>query len=274
MPNTKQTFASKISQKIQNRFGISYKASLLLAMGLNLTMGIGWTIASILGGSSFLIAEASDSFGDAISYGLSVFASKESNKVKTVVTFIKAGITFALSSIALIFSITRFALTWAVNPVLGIALSGAGIGINSLCAYLLGKEDKKENLDSIEKGEEKLKKANWIHTISDLSAGFVGMFFSILDLVGVPGADLTGGVIGATIGFYSAKDIFKEANELRKLTKEEGINNGTQITNDIEIQCNLCDLKSQEMERNLTQEKSIPLKIFLSNEAKVQITRL
>jgi Co/Zn/Cd efflux system component len=209
----KDNFLSKIPQK----------AKLIMSMVLNLCMGVGWATAALAGGgSSSLLPEATDSIADAFSYAISLAVNDKNNKAKAIAVFCKALISFVFSIASVAFAFVRFGLKWAANPTIGLALSGVGILINGVCALLMKpQKNERSDLNSEDRGQQILQDATWLHTIGDLKAGALAMFFSILDLVKVPGADLAGGTVGGYIGFTTSLEIFKEAIELWKLHKKE-----------------------------------------------------
>lgn len=265
-----KTYATGIADKISKKLNLSERSKLLTCAALNFGMGIGWTLAAILGGSSFLVSEASDSIGDGISYLISLYAKNKSKKTKAVAIYTKAAISTVFSVSAIAFSFVRFALKWAVNPILGIALSGGGMAINGLCAVILkpphdhnhGHKHEDHTHDAHkhdDKGAKVLNKTNWKHTISDLKMGAVGIGFSLLDLIGLPGADLVGGVLGGVVGLKTSFSMFKDGKKLWKEHKEDKAKSHLQAK-EIKLGLNSternADLKPKTLERFKIEETS------------------
>ena len=202
------------------RHNLSYRAKLGIAIALNLGMGVGWAVAAALGGSSFLVAEAADSFGDAVSYGLSIFGEQKSPRIQGAINILKGSIGVLFGGAAIALGLVRFALKWAINPALGVGLAAAGLAINGACAYLLRNGEHEEDLEN---GDRVMRKSNWRHTLSDLYAGGINLGMGILDwTVGewVPGLDLVGAAIAGTIQISQALKICKDGYKLWQSAKK------------------------------------------------------
>lgn len=93
--------------------------------------------AALYGKSTALLADSLDNLGDALTYGISLYAVSRSATVKAKVALFKGGLIF-LTALALAAQITYklFVPSLPVFEVMGI-FSLLGLAANSLCLFLL-----------------------------------------------------------------------------------------------------------------------------------------
>ncbi|MGZ4992700.1 MAG: cation transporter [Methylobacter sp.] len=93
--------------------------------------------AALYGKSTALLADSLDNLGDALTYGLSLYAVSRSTAVKAKVALFKGGlILFAAIAVAAQITYKLFAPSLPIFEVMG-AFSLLGLAANSLCLFLL-----------------------------------------------------------------------------------------------------------------------------------------
>jgi len=113
------------------------RGTLLSVLGINALMFLVIVAAALYGQSTALLADSLDNLGDALTYGLSLYAVSKSTGVKARVALFKGGLIF-LAALAVLAQIVYkiFVPGMPLFAVMG-AFSLIGLGANSLCLFLL-----------------------------------------------------------------------------------------------------------------------------------------
>jgi len=113
------------------------RGTLWVVLGVNAVMFIVIVIASFYGRSSALLSDSLDNLGDALTYGLSLYAVSRGDTTKARVALFKGGLIF-LAACAVIVQIVAKLIspTTPVFEVMGI-FSLLGLAANSLCLFIL-----------------------------------------------------------------------------------------------------------------------------------------
>lgn len=94
-------------------------------------------LAALYGNSTALLADSLDNLGDALTYGLSLYAVSRGATVKAKVALFKGGLIFlAACAVAAQIAYRLFSPSVPLFEVMG-AFSLLGLAANSLCFYLL-----------------------------------------------------------------------------------------------------------------------------------------
>ena len=115
----------------------SQRGTLRIVLGINAVMFLLIMVAALYGKSTALLADSLDNFGDALTYGLSLYAVSRVDAVKAKVALFKGGLIF-LAACAVVAQIVYkfFYPSVPVFEVMGV-FSLLGLVANSLCLYLL-----------------------------------------------------------------------------------------------------------------------------------------
>ncbi|MDP3919344.1 MAG: cation transporter [Candidatus Omnitrophota bacterium] len=113
------------------------RGTLLVVLGINAVMFLVIAVAALYGKSTALLAESLDNLGDALTYGLSLYAVSRGATVKAKVALFKGGLIF-LAACAVIAQLVYkfFVPSVPIFEVMG-AFSLLGLVANSFCLYLL-----------------------------------------------------------------------------------------------------------------------------------------
>jgi Co/Zn/Cd efflux system component len=113
------------------------RGTLQIVLGINAVMFIVIVIASFYGRSTALLADSLDNLGDALTYGLSLYAVSRGAAIKAKVALFKGALIF-LAAIAVASQLMYKAFVPSV-PVFEImgAFSLLGLAGNSICFFLL-----------------------------------------------------------------------------------------------------------------------------------------
>jgi Co/Zn/Cd efflux system component len=133
-----------------NAFHSRQRGTLQIVLGINAVMFVVIVAAALYGRSTALLADSLDNFGDALTYGLSLFAVSRSITVKARVALFKGALIFlgACAVAAQIIS-KLFIPSVPVFEVMG-AFSLLGLAGNGLCLYLLWRHrDEDINMRSV-----------------------------------------------------------------------------------------------------------------------------
>lgn len=104
---------------------------------INAVMFLVIVLAAFYGNSTALLADSLDNFGDALTYGLSLYAVSRGATVKAKVALFKGGLIFlAACAVAAQIVYRLFVPSLPLFEVMG-AFSLLGLAANSLCFYLL-----------------------------------------------------------------------------------------------------------------------------------------
>jgi Co/Zn/Cd efflux system component len=115
----------------------SQRGTLRIVLGINAVMFLLIVAAALYSKSTALLADSLDNLGDALTYGLSLYAVSRVDAVKAKVALFKSGLIF-LAACAVFAQIVYkfFAPSVPIFEVMG-AFSLLGLVANSLCLYLL-----------------------------------------------------------------------------------------------------------------------------------------
>lgn len=113
------------------------RGTLIKVLWINAIMFIVIAVAALYGKSTALLSDSLDNLGDALTYGLSLFAVSRGGETKARVALFKGGLIFLAASLVVAQIIDRL-----VSPVLPSyevmsIFSLAGLLANGLCLYLL-----------------------------------------------------------------------------------------------------------------------------------------
>ncbi|RPJ06612.1 MAG: cation transporter [Deltaproteobacteria bacterium] len=113
------------------------RGTLLSVLGINALMFVVIVAAALYGKSTALLADSLDNLGDALTYGLSLYAVSRSTAVKAKVALFKGGL-ILLAALGVLAQIVYKIFVPSV-PLFEImsAFSLMGLGANSLCLFLL-----------------------------------------------------------------------------------------------------------------------------------------
>jgi Co/Zn/Cd efflux system component len=113
------------------------RGTLQIVLGINAVMFFVIVAAALHGKSTALLADSLDNLGDALTYGLSLYAVARGNAVKAKVALFKGGLIF-LAAVAVAAQIIYklFVPSLPLFEVMGL-FSLLGLVANSLCLFLL-----------------------------------------------------------------------------------------------------------------------------------------
>ena len=113
------------------------RGTLRIVLGVNAIMFLVIAVAALYGKSTALLADSLDNLGDALTYGLSLYAVSRGAAVKAKVALFKGGLIFlAACAVATQVVYKIFVPSVPIFEVMG-AFSLLGLVANSLCLYLL-----------------------------------------------------------------------------------------------------------------------------------------
>jgi Co/Zn/Cd efflux system component len=113
------------------------RGTLRIVLGVNAIMFLVIVLAAIYGKSTALLADSLDNLGDALTYGLSLYAVSRSTDVKAKVALFKGGLIFLAACTVIAHAVYKFFVP--IVPIFEVmgAFSLLGLAANSLCLYLL-----------------------------------------------------------------------------------------------------------------------------------------
>lgn len=126
------------------------RGTLRTVLAVNAVMFVVVALAALHGDSTALLADSLDNLGDALTYGLSLYAVRRGEVVKARVALFKGGLIF-LAACAVAAQLVHRALVPA-TPVFEImgAFSLLGLAANALCLYLLWQHRAEDvNMESV-----------------------------------------------------------------------------------------------------------------------------
>jgi len=113
------------------------RKTLRVVLGINAVMFLVIAVAAVYGRSTALLADSLDNLGDALTYGLSLYAVSRGTATKARVALFKGWLIFLAACAVGLQIVYRFIVPGTpVFEVMG-AFSLLGIAANSLCLYLL-----------------------------------------------------------------------------------------------------------------------------------------
>jgi len=126
------------------------RGTLYGVLAINLVMFFVIVAAALYGKSMALLADGLDNLGDALTYGLSLFAITRGNIVKAKVALFKGGLIFlAAVSVAAQIIYKFFHPSVPLFEVMGV-FSLSGLAANSLCLFLLWRHRRDDvNMSSV-----------------------------------------------------------------------------------------------------------------------------
>lgn len=126
------------------------RGTLRVVLGINAVMFVVIAAAALYGRSSALLADSLDNLGDALTYGLSLWAVARGARVKAKVALFKGGL-ILVAALAVIAKVawSSFVPRIPVFEVMGLS-SLAGLLANSVCLYLLWRHRREDiNMSSV-----------------------------------------------------------------------------------------------------------------------------
>jgi len=126
------------------------RGTLQMVLGINAVMFIVIVAAALYGKSTALLADSLDNLGDALTYGLSLYAVSRGAAVKAKVALFKGGLIFlAAGAVAAQIVYKLFAPSLPIFEVMG-AFSLLGLIANSFCLFLLWRHRQEDvNMNSV-----------------------------------------------------------------------------------------------------------------------------
>ena len=113
------------------------RGTLRIVLGVNAIMFLVIAVAALYGESTALLADSLDNLGDALTYGLSLYAVSRGAAVKAKVALFKGGLIFLAACVVIAQVVYKvFVPSVPIFEVMG-AFSLLGLVANSLCLYLL-----------------------------------------------------------------------------------------------------------------------------------------
>ncbi|TAN49139.1 MAG: cation transporter [Methylococcaceae bacterium] len=113
------------------------RGTLRIVLAINALMFFVIVSAAFYGDSTALLSDSLDNLGDALTYGLSLYAVSRSPAVKARVALFKGGLIFLAAGAVVAQIVSRLLLpTVPVFEVMGV-FSLLGLAANSLCLFLL-----------------------------------------------------------------------------------------------------------------------------------------
>lgn len=112
-------------------------STLKIVLAINFAMFVAGIGAGIYAGSSSLLSDSLDNLGDAMTYGLSLYAVYQATRAKARVAFFKGGLILLAALIVLGQVIYKLIVpTVPIFEIMGVVSLLALLG-NSICLYLL-----------------------------------------------------------------------------------------------------------------------------------------
>ncbi len=126
------------------------RGTLWLVMGINILMFFIIGAAALYGNTTALLADSLDNLGDALTYGLSLFAVSRGTSVKAKVALFKGGLILLAAFVVAGQIIYRFFVPGVpVFEIMGI-FSLLGLIANSICLFVLWRHRKEDvNMSSV-----------------------------------------------------------------------------------------------------------------------------
>lgn len=113
------------------------QGTLRIVLAVNAVMFLVILVAALYGSSTALLADSLDNLGDALTYGLSLFAVSRGVSTKAKVALFKGGLIFlAACAVAAQIVYKLFVPSMPIFEIMGV-FSLLGLAANSLCLYLL-----------------------------------------------------------------------------------------------------------------------------------------
>ena len=113
------------------------RGTLLIVLAINAVMFLVIVAAALYGGSTALLADSLDNLGDALTYGLSLYAVSRGATTKARVALFKGGLIFLAACVVAAQIAYKFLVPGIPSYEVMGAFSLLGLAANSLCLYLL-----------------------------------------------------------------------------------------------------------------------------------------
>lgn len=129
---------------------VRQRGTLRIVLGINAVMFLAIAVAALYGKSTALLADSLDNLGDALTYGLSLYAVSKDTSVKAKVALFK-GVLIFLAACAVVTQIAYrvFVPSVPIFEVMG-GFSLLGLAANSLCLFLLWRHRNEDiNMSSV-----------------------------------------------------------------------------------------------------------------------------
>lgn len=126
------------------------RRTLQVVLVINALMFLVIATAAVYGATTSLLADSLDNLGDALTYGLSLYAVSRGTRSKARVALFKGGLIFVAGAIVFVQIICKiFSPTTPVFEIMGI-FSLLGLAANSLCLLLLNRHRREDvNMSSV-----------------------------------------------------------------------------------------------------------------------------
>ncbi len=126
------------------------RGTLLIVLGINAVMFFVIGAAALYGNTTALLADSLDNLGDALTYGLSLYAVSRSTSIKAKVALFKGGLILLAAFIVAAQIIYKFFVpSVPVFEIMGV-FSLLGLIANSLCLFFLWRHRKEDvNMSSV-----------------------------------------------------------------------------------------------------------------------------
>lgn len=126
------------------------RGTLQVVLGINAAMFLVIIAAAVYGKSTALLADSLDNLGDALTYGLSLYAVARGAAVKAKVALFKGGLIFLAAAVVMAQIVYQlFVPSLPVFEVMG-AFSLLGLAANSICLFLLWRHRQEDvNMSSV-----------------------------------------------------------------------------------------------------------------------------
>lgn len=133
-----------------NRFRERQRGTLLIVLGVNVVMFFVIGAAALYGNTTALLADSLDNFGDALTYGLSLYAVSRSASIKAKVALFKGWLILLAAFVVAAQIIYKFFVpSVPVFEIMGI-FSLLGLIANSICLFALWRHRKEDvNMSSV-----------------------------------------------------------------------------------------------------------------------------
>lgn len=129
---------------------VRQRGTLRIVLGVNAVMFLAIAAAALYGKSTALLSDSLDNLGDALTYGLSLYAVSRGATAKAKVALFKGGLIFlAACAVAAQIIYKLFVPSVPIFEVMG-AFSLLGLAANSLCLFLLWRHRNEDiNMSSV-----------------------------------------------------------------------------------------------------------------------------
>ncbi len=126
------------------------RGTLKIVLGVNTVMFIVIAVAAFYGKSTALLSDSLDNFGDALTYGLSLYAVPQGTTAKAKVALFKGGLILIGACVVLVQIIQRLVVPVLPSFEVMGTFSLMGLVANSLCLFLLWKHRQEDiNMSSV-----------------------------------------------------------------------------------------------------------------------------